>query len=755
MRASSAARPWETSSRASTSRLAACAAPDARARTAVPGSVPGLALSWRRCSSTTSRRPSIGRAPTSGSSRTSSRTTSGSGGRCPRSRCWSTWSATPRWPSPRPPPEARVRRLVLGTAGHIDHGKTALVRALTGVDTDRLQEEKERGITIDLGFAELTDGERRMGVVDVPGHEGFIRNMVAGATGMDVVLLVIAADEGVMPQTLEHLHIVTLLGVERLVVTLTKCDLVDPEWLEMVREEVVRLLADGPYAGAPVLPTSARTGQGLPELTRTLLAAAEEGAEREAGDRARLPIDRVFTVHGTGTVVTGTLRSGRLVVGERVSVLPGDIVARVRGLQVHGRDVEQASAGERTAVALTGAGLERQDLDRGQALVAGPGWAGASMLTARVRVLPDTGWQIEGGQRLRLHLGTAEVMARCAVLQGYAIAPGEIGWVQLRLESPVAARARDAFVLRSFSPMTTIAGGRVAEVSPPRRGRISEAEAAALERLLDGDPEEAVGAALELAGPPGIAVTDLAVRTGLAPAPIELALAGLLAGGARVSAGRALAASEVARARAALERAVDAHHEHEPLRPGLPAETLRAGLAHGAPPDLADDLLQELVRAGALQVRAGVVSRPGFVATLTGDQKATRDALIAVYRGGALSAPWVEELPEALRGRADLWPLLRLLEAEGELTSVDHGLFMAKAAVDAAAGEVTLKLGGRKNLGPKDFREIIPVTRKHLMPLLSHFDNRGVTVRRGEGREVPHPSGTKSAEPRASEDSDY
>jgi selenocysteine-specific elongation factor len=644
-----------------------------------------------------------------------------------------------------------VRRLVLGTAGHIDHGKTALVKALTGVDTDRLQEEKERGITIDLGFAELTDGARRMGVVDVPGHEGFIRNMVAGATGMDVVLLVIAADEGIMPQTLEHLSIVTLLGVERLVVTLTKADLVDAEWLEMVTEEVAELLADGPFAGAPVLPTSARTGAGVEELKRRLLDAAEAGAERESEDRARLPVDRVFTVHGTGTVVTGTLRSGRLRVGDKVTVVPGELAARIRGLQVHGREVEEARAGERTAAALTAPGLERASLERGQAVVSGPGWHGASMLTARVRVLPDTGWQLEGGQRVRLHLGTAEVMARCAVLEGDALAPGETGWVQLRLEAPVPARARDAFVLRSFSPMTTIAGGRVAEVAPPRRARVTPAEVALLEQLLDGDAERTVDAALELAGPAGIPVDELPVRTGLTPASTDAAVGALVRAGARLSASRAVAAVQVERARTALREAVDRFHRDEPLRPGIPAEALRTSLPAGAPADLADQLTDELVRASEVIVRSGVVSRPGFVARLTPEQEAAREALRSLYQGAGLAPPWVEELPAALKERADLWPLLRILEGESALTAVDHGLFVWRAALDAAVGQVTEQLAGRKGLGPADFREIIPVTRKHLMPLLAHFDARGVTVRRGEGREVPGSPGTEPAERGTSE----
>ena len=630
-----------------------------------------------------------------------------------------------------------MRRLVLGTAGHIDHGKTALVRALTGVDTDRLKEEKDRGITIDLGFAELTDGIRRMGVVDVPGHEGFIRNMVAGATGIDLVMLVVAADEGLMPQTREHVHIVTLLGVERLVVALTKIDLVEEEWLDLVREDVTSLLEDGPYHGAPIVPTSTRTGEGIELLSSTLFTAAEGGVDPDPGDPARLPLDRVFTVRGTGTVVTGTLRSGRLCVGDRVRILPGDIAGRVRGLQVHGREVEEVRAGERTAVALSGPGLDRHALARGQALVAGEGWTEVAMLTALVHVLPETGWRVETGQRVRVHLGTAEMMARCAVLQGEAVEPGEEGWVQLRLEGPVLARARDAFVLRSFSPMTTIAGGRVAEVAPPRRSSLRDADVVRLGALLSGAPTLAVTSLLELAGAAGVPEDALPVRTGLSPGAIAGSLAELTAAGARVCGGAVLAAEQVARARAAMLGAVDAYHRDEPLRPGVGAETLRVSLDHGAPATLADQLLEELTQEGEVKVHSGTVSRTDFMPRPTPEQESAREALRTLYRDAGIAPPTVEELPEPLRRRADLWPLLRLLEGERVLTSLDHGLFAWRDAVEAAIDEIEVKMSGRKDLGPTDFREILPVTRKHLMPLLAHFDIRGVTVRRGVGREVP------------------
>ncbi len=291
-----------------------------------------------------------------------------------------------------------MHRLILGTAGHIDHGKTALVRSLTGIDTDRLPEEKARGITIDLGFAELREGKGlQLGVVDVPGHEDFVRTMVAGASGTDLALLVVGADEGVMPQTREHLDIVRLLGVPRMVVALTKADLVDPEWLTLVEEDVRDLLSGTPYAGAPMVVTSARTGSGIDELRRTLLQEARGTRSRQAEDLARLPVDRVFTVQGTGTVVTGTLGSGTLSVGERVTVLPQGLEARIRSLQVHGREVDVASAGERTAAALASTG--KDELARGAVLVSDRAWTPTYMLTARVEVLDGTPWILESGQR--------------------------------------------------------------------------------------------------------------------------------------------------------------------------------------------------------------------------------------------------------------------------------------------------------------------------------------------------------------------
>ena len=634
-------------------------------------------------------------------------------------------------------------RLILGTAGHIDHGKTELVRALTGVDTDRLQEEKERGITIDLGFAELADDETQLGVVDVPGHEGFIRNMLAGATGMDMVLLVIAADEGVMPQTREHLAIVTLLGVERLVVALSKADLVEDEWLELVTGEVTELLQSTPYEGAPMVPTSSRTAQGIAELIEELRRAARGLDREEVADLARLPIDRVFTIRGTGTVVTGTLWTGRMSVGERVRILPGNVRGRVRGLEVHGRAVHEVSAGQRVAVAISGPSVGRETLARGQTLVADDAWAETSMLTALVSVLPGSPWMLERGQRVRLHAGTSEVMARAVLLEEDALPPGESGWAQLRLEAPVVVRARERFVLRSYSPVTTFGGGVVAEPVADKRKRLAPLVRELLAAVVRGG-EAALAARARLAGLAGEPASILPVTTGL-PKDLVDGIVGAVPevgegnaahGLLRIS-GSILDASLLSEHVERLVEAVEQFHEREPLRTGMAVDTLRSELPRQAHPDLADALLRRLEATGQLQVRAGLVRRTGFVPTPTEPQVAALEALDAVYRDSGLAPPFVPELPDSLRRLPELWPLLLLRESDGTLKRLGPELFIWSAVLRGAVEQVRLRLGGRSALGPSDFREVLPVTRKHLIPLLTYLDLSGVTVRTGGSREVP------------------
>lgn len=632
--------------------------------------------------------------------------------------------------------------VILGTAGHIDHGKTALVRALTGTDTDRLKEEKARGITIELGFAELTlpDGSR-CGVVDVPGHEAFVRAMVAGAAGMDMVLLVVAADEGVMPQTREHLAIVEVLAVPELVVALTKCDAVEAEWLELVEADVEDVLASTPYAGAPRVATSAQDGTGLDELRQTLAAAAERARKSSSDDLTRLPLDRVFTIQGTGTVATGSMWSGSLDVGDKVRILPGDHAARVRSLEVHGRPTDRAVAGDRTAVALTGEGGDRDQVGRGATLVDSPHWSASWMLTCRVGVLEDTAWTLEHNQRLHVHLGTAEVLARCALLEDDGLVAGETGWVQLRLERPLVARAGDRLVLRSYSPVTTMGGGVVAEPAPPKRNRLEDTTRAELDRIVDGEAADQLRAALAVAGWAGVPKERLAIQTPLTPRTVDEVLPAIVDEGAILAGDHVLSNTVAADAAARVLAAVEAAHAADGLREEAPLATVRQAVPSWAPSELANAVIGHLVTEGRLEEVEGGVRLAGFQPQPTPDQEAASKSLMALLAGEGLAAPLVDELPEEIRGRADFKSILRRLEKRGDVRAVADGLYVASAELDAARERIRSTLGGRTGLSPADFRGALPVTRKHLIPLLTYFDGLGTTQRHEEGRDVPSNGG--------------
>ena len=446
----------------------------------------------------------------------------------------------------------------------------------------------------------------------------------------------------------------------------------------------------------------------------------------------RLPVDRVFTVRGTGTVVTGTLWSGSLSLDQRVRLEPGAVEARVRGLQVHGRSVKTARAGERTAVALAGGRVGREAVGRGQVVVGADPWVAADRVTARIELLPDTAWGIERGQRVRVHLGTSEVMARVFLLDCAEMEAGQSAWAQLRLEAPLVARARDHVVLRSYSPMTTIGGGILAEPSPPPRTRLRGREGELLAAIPGPDPGRRRRAVLDLAGWAGIPQAELPIRTGDPP--------GTLAPGeddTGFATGRALYSGTVAgKGLHLLRRQVARYHHAQPLRPGMPLAEAREALPDGAGPELADALLAHLAEQGALEVRRELVREPGFEPSLTAEQEDVRSGLSEQYRAAGLSPPSIRDLPAALRDHPDLWPILKLLEQAGDIVALSDDFFADADAVKRGAREVQERLGGRSGLGPTDFREVLPVTRRHLLPLLACFDRVGVTVRRGRGRDV-------------------
>jgi len=611
-------------------------------------------------------------------------------------------------------------RFVVGTAGHIDHGKTALVKALTGVDTDRWEEEKRRGITIDLGFAPLPlSGGIHASVVDVPGHEAFVKNMLAGATGIDVALLIIAADEGIMPQTEEHLAIVELLGVRRGIPVLTKRDLVDDEWLALVRTEVAARLERSRIPWRAPIAVSALKSEGLEDLKRALVEVAADLTDRPADDLFRLPIDRVFALAGAGTVVTGSTWSGTVAAGASVRLLPLDRDVRVRSIQVHSQDAEQAGPGRRTALALVG--VDKDEINRGQVAVTGTGWAPTSTLDVALELLPTVKKPLAVRTRIRVHLGTAEVLGRVAQVR--AIAPGEQSVARLLLERPLVARGGDRFVIRSFSPVTTIGGGVVLDPYPPRRPRVSERGLAA-----GRPPAERLARFVEEAGLAGVRVGDIAVRAGVLPTDVATTIAaagkGILSVGDVLVARRAIS-TEVDR----LTAVVAAHHDEHPLDAGLSLQALRAGVS--APAAVLDLLVEHGVKKQAWELAEGgaVVRAPGWRAQV-GDAGGRLARRLAEARW---QLPTVAELQREFSDPS-VPALLAHLAREGSVERVDQERYALKQALEEFRRAVEETLRELGTATPAQFRDRLGLTRKYLIPLLEWADRRGITSRKGDTR---------------------
>jgi len=628
---------------------------------------------------------------------------------------------------------AARRHVVVGTAGHIDHGKTSLVKALTGTDTDRLPEEKARGITIDLGFAFLEEPDGlTIEVVDVPGHERFVKNMLAGVGGIDLAMLVIAADEGVMPQTREHLAICSLLHIRTGLVVLTKIDMVETDWVELVRDDVATLVRGTFLEGAPVVPVSAKTGAGLDELRATLRRLAETVPARGTDQLPRLPIDRVFTIKGFGTVVTGTLAAGALGVDDRVEVFPRGLVAKIRGLQTHGHAVERSMAGQRTAVNLQG--LERAAVDRGDVI----GIAGTLSATALVdvvlEILHDAPRPLKSRDRVRLHTGTSEIMARALLLDGAELAPGKRGFARLRLEAPLVALAGDRFVIRSYSPIVTIGGGTLLDTDPPRLKR--PARLAHLNVLEAGAPEAVVEEHVRGAGIGGIRLPALVARVPFGPARTRQLLDALAAAGRVTAVERdwSLHADAVARLRGLVKAALEQFHRAQPLRGGMSREELRVRAAN-ADERVFAHVLGALAAEGAVHVDRDKVRLAAHELRLSAAQQTAVDRLEREFREAAAAPPSAEE---AL-GRAGLagdeeHELFQLLVESRKLVRVKESLFFHAAALDAIQDKLVAMLRERKEIGPGDIKDLLGISRKYAIPLLEYFDARRVTTRVGERR---------------------
>ncbi len=623
-----------------------------------------------------------------------------------------------------------MRPLVVGTAGHIDHGKSALVEALTGTHPDRLAEEKRRGITIDLGFADLDlGGERILSFVDVPGHERFVRHMVAGAAGVDAVLLVIAADEGPKPQTREHLAICSLLGISHGIVATTKSDLVDPALLEVVRLEIRDLLEGTFLSSAPILAVSARTGAGLPALREALAGLFGRVAERPKSGAARLPVDRSFVLRGFGTVVTGTLYAGTLREGQEVEILPGGARARVRGLEVHHRKTTVAGAGSRVAVNLQG--IDVALAPRGSTLTEPGSLRPTRRVWAELRFLPGAPEALrKKGGTVRFHHGTCERWAKVRVFRAGASASFE---AELLLDEDTVLLPGDRFVLRRPRPLDTLGGGTVVDAHPPKGGAGARARREGFAKLSSSDP---VRSRVDRAGSDGVSGTEIAVALGLSAAEVEESLARLAAEGGIVrAAGRVFSAGAWSRVEEATLLALERFHGAEPLVAGMRREDLRARVARGWPPEVFRGALDRLAARGAVRLEGERVALAGHRVVLSADDQSIAERLERTFRAAGLEPPDADAtLREAGGGGARR--VLEVLVDRGRLVRIVDGRLFHADALDDLRRKLAAYARRSRTIDVAAFKELTGVTRKNAIPLLEQMDAERRTRRTGNVREI-------------------
>ena len=633
-----------------------------------------------------------------------------------------------------------MKRVILGTAGHIDHGKTTLVKALTGIDTDRLKEEKQRGITIELGFAHLTlPSGIRLGIVDVPGHERFIKNMVAGASGVDLVALVIAADEGVMPQTREHLEICQLLGVKSGVVVITKKDLVDEEWLELVKEDIAEAMKGTFLEGAPMVAVSAVTGEGLPELIKVLDELVAQIPDRPAEGPFRLPIDRVFVIKGFGTVVTGTAISGRIALGEEVMVYPKGLKTKVRRIQVHGEDRDFGEAGQRTALNLQG--IEKEEIERGD-VVAHLGVLQPSyILDLDLQYLSSAPRPLVHNTRVRFHIGTSEVLGRVVLFGQEKVQPGQRALAQIRLEKPVACWRGDHFVIRSYSPMITIGGGVVLDPLARRRKRSQRHQVEELRLLRDGEPPEIILYHLDRAGVLGLTKEKIALRISIFDQALEEVLRVLNNQGkikrVQVEGKDLYLSSKIyQRLKEEILLRLKKFHEKFPLRMGLPKEDLRQRLPSGLEARVFEKMLEELEEKGKVVREKELVRLATHQIVLAEDLERLKHQIEEAFRREGFQPADKDEILSRFRENPALtMEIFGLLLKEGRLVRIKENLVYHIDVLEEIKKRVLEFFKTHSEMAVGDFRKLTEgASRKYLIPLLEYLDQEKITIRLGDKR---------------------
>lgn len=635
-----------------------------------------------------------------------------------------------------------MAHVIIGTAGHIDHGKTSLIRALTGIETDRFEEEKKRGITIDLGFAyfDLPSG-RRAGIVDVPGHERFIRNMLAGASGVDLVLLVISAEEGVMPQTQEHLDILSLLDVKKGIVVLTKADLVDPDWLDMVQEEVREKLKGSFLENAPMQSVSSVTGQGLAELVALIDHMLEEVAPKKIQETLRLPIDRVFTMTGHGTVVTGTLVEGILKEGDPVEIYPDGKMSRVRMIQVHGEAVKEAFAGQRVAVNL--AGLTKSELHRGDVLAKPGSLRTTHIIDATIKLLESTDRTVHHWMRVRLYQGTKEVLCRVVLLDREVLNPGESCFVQLHLEEEVAFKYGDHVVIRFYSPLETIGGGIILDPNAHRHKRFREDVLDQLALRSLGDSRQIISDLIFRESAQCPDVSTLTVTSGLPPVEVTDLVQTLLEEGEVIQVGdaRLVHNAFVEERGEALIRLLNEYHQKNPLRAGISKEEIRSKLFSGMKGRLFDDVLNLYLQKELIRINGSTVRMTGFEVKLTPAQKTKSEALVKLYKESGFNVPNLTDALAKCQFSSKDKDLVDLIFEQGLLIRINEAIALEPQWFETSKNRLLKHFEENEVLSLGDFRDLLETSRKVAVPLLEYFDANKVTVREGDARRLRKANG--------------
>ncbi len=630
-----------------------------------------------------------------------------------------------------------MKHVILGTAGHIDHGKTALVKALTGVDTDRLKEEKERGITIELGFTflDLPNGIR-LGIVDVPGHEKFVKHMVAGVSGIDLVALVIAADEGVMPQTREHLDICTLLGVKKGLVILTKIDLVDRELLELVKEETKEIVQETFLREAPILSVSSTTGEGIQDLIVTLDRLSNEIEERSAEGLFRMPIDRVFIMKGFGTVVTGTMVYGTLSVGETVEILPSGLRGKVRSLQVYNQPVEKAFAGQRTAVNLQG--IETSVVERGDVLVRPETLISTQMVDAYLEYLPTASRPLKHRGKLRLHVGTNLTIASAFLLEREELLPGEGGFIQFRLDRPIVALPQDRFVIRDTSATQTLGGGVILDTLPAKHKKYATSVIQDLTLFKKGSGEEVLHQHIHRSGAGGVLLGDLLNRVGIPPGEIHRLLKKMTDQGEILIVDAEKMKVIDIRPYQELKEMVLAQlkefHQKFPMKSGLAKEELRTKLPAELDVKLFQTLLNELIHRKEVVMEKDKLRLPSHQIA-SADEKGLVKRVAAAIQNADLQPASSKELAEQWSEKEEeVQAILEHLVHEGALIKIRSGMYFHRDSIERLKGALIQYLKKHQEITTPQFKEMTGVSRKYTIPLIEYFDQVRLTLRLGEKR---------------------